>query len=212
MEFLTGAISDFLQSSGVWVAYLVIYLIIFAESGILLGFFLPGDSLLLTLGLLASQGFFNLPLLLLIGSIAAITGDSVGYAFGRKVGPALFNRPDSRFFKQENLRRAHAFYERYGTRTIVLARFIPFARTFAPILAGIAKMDYRVFVIYNVAGGIGWIVSLTLLGYFLGQLVPNIDHYVLYIVGTIILASVIPAYLEYRKHQREKRNHAHPPA
>jgi membrane-associated protein len=205
MEFLTDAITDFLKSSGIWMAYAVYFLILFAESGILIGFFLPGDSLLITLGVLASQGYFNIWLLLILGSIGAIAGDQVGYAFGRKVGPALFNRTDSKFFKQSNLKRAHQFYEKYGARTIVLARFVPFARTFAPILAGMSKMNYQTFVFYNVFGGIGWVVSVTLLGYFLGRVFPQIDHYILYIVVGIIVLSAIPAYLEYRHHHRAKK-------
>ena len=202
MDFLTQSITTFLQSSSVWIAYAVIFAIVFAESGILLGFFLPGDSLLITLGLLCAQGLFNLPLLLILCIVAAILGDSVGYTFGRKVGPGLFNRPDSRFFKQSNLKRAHGFYEQYGARTIVLARFVPFARTFAPILAGLSKMNYRTFLTYNIAGGAGWVLSVTLLGYFLGQLVPNVGKYELLIVAGVLLISAIPAYLEYRKHRR----------
>jgi membrane-associated protein len=200
---LTHSITTFLQSSGAIVAYFIIFVVIFAESGILIGFFLPGDSLLITLGFLASQHLFNLPVLLVISSIAAITGDSVGYTFGNKVGPALFNKDDSRFFKKANLKRAHEFYERYGTRTIVLARFVPFARTFAPILAGMSDMTYKTFITYNVIGGIAWVFFITLLGYILGQRIPNIDHYILYIIGAITLLSAIPAVIEYRKHSRK---------
>ncbi len=199
---LTASIVNFTKSSGGLIAYAVIFAILFAESGILIGFFLPGDSLLITLGFLASKGVFNLPLLLLVCSVGAILGDSVGYTFGRKVGPELFNKDDSRFFKKQNLKRAHEFYEKYGTRTVVLARFVPFARTFAPILAGMGKMRYRTFLNYNILGGIGWVLLITLIGYFLGQKIPNVDHYILYIVGCIILLSAIPAYLEYRAHKR----------
>jgi membrane-associated protein len=202
-------LSTVLTTSGLVVAYLIIFLIVFAESGVLIGFFLPGDSLLITLGLLASQGYFNLGILLVLMSVAAITGDSVGYWFGRKVGPGLFNREDTRIFKKENLRRAHQFYENYGTKTIVLARFVPFARTFAPILAGIGNMNYRLFLSYNIIGGITWVFSITLLGYFLGRVIPDVDRYVLLVVAGVIVASAIPAYMEYR---RSKRHHSTPPS
>jgi membrane-associated protein len=201
---LTESITGFLANSGALVAYIVYFTIVFAESGILIGFFLPGDSLLLALGVLASKDILSLPLLLIIGSIAAITGDQVGYAFGRRVGPALFDQEDSRFFKKKNLKKAHDFYEKYGTKTIVIARFVPFARTFAPILAGIAKMHYPTFLRYNIIGGIGWVFSVTLLGYFLGELIPDIEQYIFYIIGFIILLSVFPAYFEWRKHRKEK--------
>jgi membrane-associated protein len=204
MEALTEGIVTFLKSSAVWIAYAVLFSIVFAESGILLGFFLPGDSLLITLGLLSAQGFFSLPVLLLVCTAGAILGDNVGYAFGRKIGPSLFNKPDSRFFKQQNLKRAHEFYEKYGARTIVIARFVPFARTFAPILAGMSKMNYRTFLRYNIFGGVGWVFSVTLLGYFLGKIIPNVTQYELYIVIGILLVSIIPAYLEYRKHHKKK--------
>lgn len=198
------ALKEFFAHSGALWAYAVFSLIIFAESGILLGFFLPGDSLLLMVGLLAAEGTLNLWLILLLGTIGAITGDSVGYMFGRKVGPSLFEREDSRFFKKQNLQRAHEFYEKYGTITIILARFVPFARTFAPILAGISKMNYRRFVTYNILGGVGWVFSVTLLGYFLGRFIPDIDKYILLVIGAVIVVSAVPAYFEYRKHTRKK--------
>lgn len=201
---LTGSITEFLKSSGAIIAYLVIFLVVFAESGILIGFFLPGDTLLIALGFLASQGLFSLPLLLIITAAGAITGDSVGYTFGRRVGPALFNKEDSRFFKKKNLVRAHEFYEKYGPRTIVLARFIPFARTFAPILAGMGKMNYREFLNYNVFGGIGWVSFVILLGYFLGQ-VPHADDYILIVVIAVVLISLVPAVIEYRNHRRRTK-------
>lgn len=193
--------AHYILQAGQLLGYVLILLIIFTESGILIGFFLPGDSLLFALGLAASQGYLSIILLIILGSIGAILGDSVGYWFGRRIGPAIFNRPDSRFFKKENMRKAHAFYEQHGVLTIVLARFTPFVRTFAPIVAGIAGMRYRTFLTYNIIGGVGWITSVSLFGYFLGKAVPadQIDKYFIVIVLGIILLSVIPAVLHLRK-------------
>jgi membrane-associated protein len=181
-----------------------LFVIIFAESGLLIGFFLPGDSLLFTAGLFASQGKFGLDLpVLLVGCfIAAVAGDQVGYMFGKKVGPALFRRPDSRIFKQQHVQRAHEFFERYGRKTIVLARFVPVVRTFAPILAGVGEMQYRTFVSFNVIGGLLWAVGVTTAGYVLGDTVPSIDRYLLPIVAGIIVLSVLPAAIEVLRHRR----------
>jgi len=178
--------------------------IIFAESGLFFGFFLPGDSLLFTAGLLASQGYFALWPLLIGSAIAAIFGDSVGYAFGRKVGPRLFYREDSRFFKKAYLERTRVFYEKYGKKTIILARFIPIVRTFAPILAGVGEMRYRTFLLFNVIGGLGWSVGLLMLGYVLGKTIPNIDRYILPIIFLIIILSMIPNILDFLK---SRKNH-----
>ncbi len=180
--------------------------IIFAESGLFFGFFLPGDSLLFTAGLLASQGYLSF-LPLLIGSvIAAIAGDSVGYAFGRHVGPKLFAREDSRFFKKAYLERTRIFYEKHGKKTIILARFVPIVRTFAPILAGVGGMRYRTFVAYNVLGGIGWTVGLLFLGYVLGKTVPDIDHYLLPIIFLIIILSTTPNVVDFLRSRRAPRS------
>lgn len=179
-----------------------VILIIFAESGLFFGFFLPGDSLLFTAGLLASQGYFSIWLLIISCCIAAIVGDSVGYAFGKKVGPALFSRPKSTFFNPKRVEQAKAFYDRYGKKTLILARFIPAIRTFAPIVAGIVRMDYKTFLAYNIAGGIGWVVSMSVAGYFLGSLIPDIDKYILPIVLLIIAISFIPVILEVLKARR----------
>ena len=150
-----------------WGGYLGLFAIIFTETGLFIGFLLPGDSLLVTAGLLIATGAVQLDLNTLIAllCVAAITGDTLGYWIGAKAGPALYNRPNSRWFKQEHLLKTNAFYDKYGGMTIVMARFVPFARTFAPVVAGIAGMRYRKFLLYNIAGGIGWIVSMTLLGY-----------------------------------------------
>lgn len=177
-----------------------LFLIIFAESGLLIGFFLPGDSLLFTAGLLSSQDKLPaLPVLLLGCTIAAIAGDQVGYIFGRRVGPSLFRRPDSRFFHQRHVERAKTYFDAHGPKTIVLARFIPIVRTFAPILAGVGHMEYRTFVSYNVIGAVAWVFGVTTLGYVLGETVPNIDKYLLPAIGVIILLSVIPVLLEMRR-------------
>lgn len=174
------------------IGYLGLFGIIFAESGILAGFFLPGDSLLFTAGFLASQGYLNLWLLIGITFAGAVLGDSVGYAFGRRIGPAIFKREDSRIFHKEHLARAEKFYERHGGKTIIVARFIPVVRTFAPILAGVGRMNYSRFLTYNVLGGAIWTFSLNALGFYLGSLIPGIDRYILPIVAIIILASIAP--------------------
>lgn len=188
------------------VGYAGIFAIIFAESGLLIGFFLPGDSLLFTAGFLASlpQPVFWLPALLVGFAVAAITGDSVGYAFGRRVGRKLFQREDSLLFHKKNLLRAEAFYEKYGGKAIVLARFMPIVRTFAPIVAGIGVMQYRRFLAFNVVGGLLWAVGVTLAGYFLGNMIPDVDKYLLPIVVVIILVSVAPPAYHMLKEQENR--------
>jgi membrane-associated protein len=183
-----------------------LFMIIFAESGLLFGFFLPGDSLLFTAGLLSSTGDMPaLPILLVGTFVAAVAGDQVGYIFGRRVGPALFNRPDSRLFKKENVERAQTYFEEHGSKTIVLARFVPVVRTFAPIVAGVGHMKYRTFFSYNVIGGLLWAVGVTTLGYVLGESVPNIDKYLLPIIALIVLVSVVPVAWEIRKARKESK-------
>lgn len=178
--------------------------VVFAESGLLIGFFLPGDSLLFTAGILASQGYFPIiPLTALIVA-AAIAGDSVGYSFGRRVGRRLFAREESRFFHRRNLERAEAFYERHGKLTIILARFMPVVRTFAPIVAGIGNMRYRTFLTYNIIGGVLWGMGLTLLGYFLGASIPDIDRYLIPVLAVIIIVSIIPPLLHWRKEKGKR--------
>lgn len=175
-----------------------ILVIVFAESGLLIGFFLPGDSLLFTAGLLTADGkYITWPLWLvcLLITLSAIAGDQVGYAFGRKVGPALFRRPNSRLFKQENLLKAHDFFEKYGARSVVLARFVPIVRTFTPIVAGVSRMNYRTFVIYNVVGAVLWGTGVTVLGYFLGQ-IPFVKANIELILIAIVGISVIPIVVE----------------
>ncbi len=191
----------FLRDSplGPWVV-LVICAIIFAETGLLIGFFLPGDSMLFTAGLLVATGAvkFNIWLLALLVVIAAILGNQVGYLIGAKIGPSLFSRPDSRFFKQENVRKAHAFFERHGGQSLILARFVPIIRTFVPVIVGVAGMDRRKFFLYNVLGAIPWGAGVTLLGAWLGQyewVGKNID--LIFVV--IVLVSIIPIIVEFVK-------------
>lgn len=171
--------------------------IIFAESGLFFGFFLPGDSLLFTAGLLASQGYLNFWILIFGSTIAAILGDSVGYTFGFHIGPKLFTRDDSWFFKKAYIERTKNFYDRHGKKTIFLARFVPIVRTFAPILAGVGQMKYSVFLSYNIIGGISWSAGLTILGFVLGRTVPNIDRYIIPIIIFIVILSMIPNAIEF---------------
>lgn len=194
---------EFLRTVG----YIGIFAIIFAESGLLIGFFLPGDSLLFTAGFLASLDNppFSLPVLLVGCAIAAITGDSVGYAFGRRVGRKLFQRENSFLFNKANLYRAEAFYEKHGGKAIVLARFMPIVRTFAPIVAGIGTMEYRRFVSFNVIGGLLWAVGVTTAGYLLGNVIPDVDKYLLPIIIVIILVSVAPSAYHVLK-EKETRD------
>ncbi|MFF4015144.1 DedA family protein [Streptomyces sp. NPDC001843] len=186
-------------------------LIVFAESGLLIGFFLPGDSLLFTCGLLITSGDLDFPLWGAIALIclAAILGDQAGYMFGKKVGPSLFNRPDSRLFKQENVTKAHEFFEKYGPKSLVLARFVPIVRTFTPIIAGVSGMRYRSFLAFNVIGGVLWGAGVTLLGSWLGN-VDFVNKHIELILILIVLVSVIPIAIEFLR-ARSKANNA-PPA
>ena len=181
-----------------------IILAVFAESGLLVGLFLPGDSLLITAGVLAARGNLSLPVILVGVFIAAVAGDQVGYAFGRRVGPSLFRRPDSRFFKQDHVEKARRFFAEHGPKTIVIARFVPFVRTFAPILAGVGRMQYSTFVSFNVVGGLLWGVGVTMVGYALGEAV-DVDRYLLPIIGLIILMSLAPVAREALKARRRVR-------
>jgi len=186
------------------VGYLGLFGIVFAESGLLVGFFLPGDSLLFTAGILAAQGFFNFPVLLLVLFLAATTGDSVGYSFGHRVGRRLFTKK-SFLFHHENLEKAEKFYESHGKITIVLARFIPIIRTFAPVVAGIGKMDYRTFLAYNLIGGALWTIGVTSLGYYLGNLIPDVERYIIPFIVLVVIGSFVPPiyHIFQDKTQRE---------
>lgn len=186
---------DFIQNLGLF----GILFAIFAESGLFFGFFLPGDSLLFSAGILAAAGHFNVVVLFVGSFICAVLGDSVGYWTGKKLGPKIFTKPDSFFFSKKNLDKTVKFYEKYGKKTIVLARFVPIVRTFAPILAGVGSMRYDHFIFYNISGGLLWSFSLIFAGYFLGNSVENIDEYILPIVALIILISFLPLVLEFLK-------------
>lgn len=188
--------------------------LVFAESGLLVGFFLPGDSLLFTTGLLIADGtYLHQPLWLtcLLISVAAVLGDQFGYLFGRRFGPGLFRRPDSRLFKQENLSRAAAFFARHGARSIVLARFVPVVRTFTPIVAGASRMHYRRFLVYNVLGGTLWACGVTVLGYFLGQIAFVKSNIELILIG-IVAVSAIPVVVEFLRGRRATPTAAEHPA
>lgn len=184
--------------------YLGLFGIIFAESGLLIGFFLPGDSLLFTAGFLSSQGFLNPVWLSALTFIAAVLGDNVGYSFGKKVGPMIFKKKESLLFNKENLERAKKFYEKHGPKTIVLARFMPVIRTFAPILAGVGKMNYGTFFFYNLAGGFLWTFGIVWGGYYLGSSIPNVDKYLLPIIAGIILLSIAPTLLHILKDKKTR--------
>lgn len=204
-----------LVEAGQVLAYVVVTLIIFAECGLLIGFFLPGDSLLFTAGFLASQkipgtdnNFFNIWLLSGLCGIAAVVGPAVGYWFGRAVGPRLFTREDSRFFKRRHLQTAHEFYERHGGKALLLARFMPIVRTFAPIVAGMALMNYTRFVIYTLIGAVIWAIGVTWAGYFLGSTIPEVDRYLLPIVALIVLVSLAPSVIHVWRERQKSRSGA----
>jgi membrane-associated protein len=185
-----------------WGGYLVLVAIVFTETGLLVGFFLPGDSLLVTAGLVAAAGGLNIWLLDGLLMVAAIAGDSVGYYIGAKSGPRLFTREKSLLFARDHHLRTKRFYERHGGKTIVLARFIPIIRTFAPVVAGVGQMAYGRFLFFNVFGGIGWVLSMTWAGYWLGRTIPNIDRYIHLVVGAVVLLSVLPIAVEVLRARR----------
>ncbi|MDB5175246.1 MAG: hypothetical protein JWM81_104 [Candidatus Saccharibacteria bacterium] len=179
--------------------YLGIFITIFLESGIIVGFFLPGDSLLFAAGLLASQHYLNLAGLIVVAVIAAILGNTAGYFTGKKLGPTLFTRKSSLLFSQKRVNEAHVFFEKQGPQSLVLARFIPAVRCFVPIIAGVGNMEYRSFLTFNSLGGVLWGISVPILGYTLGKTVPSIDKYLLPIIVLIAAISVLPVLLQYRK-------------
>jgi membrane-associated protein len=196
---------DILDSFGPW-ATVGLILIIFAETGLLIGFFLPGDSLLFTGGILASQGNLNIAVIAIGCFLAAVIGDQVGYTIGHRAGPPLFRRPDSRIFKQRYVDRTKEFFDKHGPKTILLARFVPVVRTFAPVLAGVGEMDRRTFTTYNVVGGFVWAVGVTLAGYILGSAIgSDIDKYLLPIIAVIVVLSILPPLIEMRRERRRTR-------
>jgi membrane-associated protein len=187
---------------------LMLVLIVFAETGLLFGFFLPGDSLLVTAGVFAAAGHLSIELLLTLVTAAAIVGDQLGYYIGYHTGPRIFSRPDSLLFKREHLVRAQQFYEKHGGKTIILARFMPIIRTFAPVVAGVGQMAYRRFVGFNVIGGFLWVWSMSLLGYSLGRVVPDIDRHIHIVIAVVVFLSILPGIIEY---VRSRRRVAEPP-
>jgi membrane-associated protein len=179
-----------------WGGTLLVCAILFTETGLFVGFFLPGDSLLVTAGIFAAAGHLNLTTLLALGSICAVAGDQLGYLIGRTTGQALYRREDSLLFKKRHLERAHDFYERYGGKTIILARYIPIVRTFVPAVAGAASMRYRRFFSYDVFGGILWVCSMVLLGYTLGSAVPDINRHIHYVILVVVFISILPPIIQ----------------
>jgi membrane-associated protein len=202
---------------GVYV-YFGLFFIIFAETGLAVGFFLPGDSLLVVAGLFAAAGKLNIWLMWILLFVAAVIGDAVGYYSGKKVGPAVFSKPKSRFFNPEHLKKAHAFYEKHGGKTIIIARFVPIVRTFAPIVAGAADMSYKQFLSYNIFGGFFWVTSMLFAGYFLGGLVEQfvrsvfgiegflLEDHIDKVVIVVVFLSIIPIIVEYIRARRDKKN------
>lgn len=184
--------------------YIGIFLIIFSESGLLIGLLLPGDSLLFTAGFLASQGYLDIFTLVLITFFGATLGDSFGYYFGKRVGHKVFTREDSLLFSKDHIQRAELFYEKYGPRTIILARFMPVIRTLAPIMAGVGRMRYATFLSYNIIGGIIWGVGIPVLGYYLGNSIPNIDRYLLPFIIIVVATSALPTLLHLLRNKKHR--------
>jgi membrane-associated protein len=202
LDLATGryALDDLVR----WGGYVVLVAIVFTETGLLVGFFLPGDSLLITAGLVAATGALNIWWLNLLLIVAAVVGDSVGYAIGWRIGPRLFRREKSLLFNPKHVERTRQFYARHGAKTIVIARFVPIVRTFAPVVAGVGQMEYRRFVAYNIIGGVGWVTSMTWAGYLLGRAIPNIGDHIHVVVAIVIVLSLIPIGLEILKERKRR--------
>jgi membrane-associated protein len=203
-------IIDFLTTKGLLLTYFGLVFIVFAETGLAVGFFLPGDSLLVVAGLIARAGRLNVAILLSTLFVAAVVGDAVGYYTGHKLGPRLFTRQKSLLFRPSHLQKAHEFYEKYGGKTIIIARFVPIVRTFAPIVAGAAQMSYRRFVAYNIVGGFLWVFSMILAGYYLGTVIENalgvkLEEHIEKVVVVVVALSLLPPVIEYLKARREKK-------
>ena len=194
-------LKDFLVD---WKAFAVLFLVIFSESGLLVGFFFPGDSLLFTVGVVAGAGELNIVAICALLVTASILGDQSGYFLGYRTGPKIFNRPDSRLFKQEYVRQTQAFYEKHGGKTLIYAKFVPIVRTFAPFMAGVGRMRYARFVSFNIFGGLGWVISMTLAGYFLGG-VPIIRRHFEKVVIFIVVVSVLPMLIHAIQARRQPR-------
>ena len=218
MDFIAKAIdfvlhldkylSGLIQTFGIW-TYLVLFLVIFCETGLVVTPFLPGDSLIFAAGAFAASGSLKVGWLFLILAAAAVLGDTVNYWIGKKIGPKVFSKEKSRIFKKEYLERTHRFYEKYGVETIIIARFVPIVRTFAPFVAGIGRMSYGRFISYNIIGGIGWVALFTFGGYFFGN-IPFVKKNFSLVIIAIILISMIPILWEFLRHRREKKRAAGP--
>ncbi len=202
LELVSGryALDDLIR----WGGYVVLVAIVFTETGLLVGFFLPGDSLLITAGLVAAAGGLNIWWLNVLLIVAAVAGDSVGYSIGWRIGPRLFTREKSLLFNPKHVQRTRDFYARHGAKTIVIARFVPIIRTFAPVVAGVGQMTYRRFVTYNILGGIGWVITMTWAGYLLGQTIPNVGSHIHIVVSVVIVLSVLPIAVEVMKERKRR--------
>ena len=212
MEFLSKIIdfiihldthlSDLIQTYGLW-TYLILFVVIFCETGLVVTPFLPGDSLIFAAGTFAARGDLKVGWLFLVLAAAAVIGDTVNYWIGKIIGPKIFHKEKTRFFRKEYLDRTHEFYEKYGAETIIIARFVPIIRTFAPFVAGIGRMTYLKFISYNVIGGVGWVAIFTFGGYFFGN-IPFVKNNFSIVIIAIILISLVPAVLEFLKHRKKK--------
>lgn len=212
MEFLSKIIdfiihldthlSDLIQTYGLW-TYLILFVVIFCETGLVVTPFLPGDSLIFAAGTFAARGDLKVGWLFLVLAAAAVIGDTVNYWIGKIIGPKIFHKEKTRFFKKEYLDRTHGFYEKYGAETIIIARFVPIIRTFAPFVAGIGRMSYLKFISYNVIGGVGWVAIFTFGGYFFGN-IPFVKNNFSIVIIAIILISLVPAVLEFLKHRKKR--------
>src|SRR5687768_2131517 len=193
-----------------WGGYIALAIIVFTETGLMIGFFLPGDSLLVTAGLFAAKGDLNIVFLNVLLMVCAITGDATGYYIGKKLGPALFRKEDSLLFKKKHLIATQQFYEKHGGKTIIIARFVPIIRTFAPVVAGMANMTYRRFALYNIVGGVGWVFSMTMIGYALLKIFPNAEKHIHIIIIVVIFISILPGIIEVAR-AKMKGKRADPP-
>ena len=210
MDFLKEIFNSIydVKSLVMWAGYVGLFAIIFAETGLLVGFFLPGDSLLVTAGLFAATGELNILYLNLLLIPAAVLGNSAGYWIGYKSGPRLFKREQSLLFRKDYLIKTKLFYEKHGASTMIITRFMPILRTFAPIVGGIGQMNYKKFTYYNLIGAIGWIISMTFIGFFLGRTIPNIDKHIEKVIVVVVFLSLLPAIIKYLKHKFSKRQPA----
>ena len=202
-HFLTD-VRGLVQAGG----YLALALIVFTETGLMIGFFLPGDSLLVTAGVFAAKGDLNIVYLNLLLMFCAIAGDATGYYIGKKLGPALFRKEDSLLFKKKHLITTHEFYERHGGKTIIIARFVPVIRTFAPVVAGMANMPYRRFALFNIVGGIGWVFSMTMTGYLLVTLFPATEQHIEKVIIVVVFLSILPGIIEFARAKMKSRKEA----